>query len=136
MFSTNSRRIVLKEIPIPAWPTQYSNAFDLFQLSSFHENGCIFPKSSFMWLDDKIRNQDSSVPLPDYFMYCLSNCAHNFCITHLNCCSSCGVKSHSLCIDNCSDFASSDHFFILVLNCYDGYTNLLHHIIYFRKILL
>ena len=40
----NFRRIELKEIPIPACPTHYSNAYDLFQLSSFNENGCKFPE--------------------------------------------------------------------------------------------
>ena len=33
----NSRRLIFKEIYIPAWPTHYSNAYNLFQLSSFHE---------------------------------------------------------------------------------------------------
>ena len=41
-----SHRILLIEIPIPAWPTHYSKAYNLFQLSSFHQNGCKFPESS------------------------------------------------------------------------------------------
>jgi len=45
--------MVLKEIPIPAWPNHYSDAYNLFQLSPFNENGYIFSKSSFMWLGDK-----------------------------------------------------------------------------------
>jgi len=89
----------------------FSNAYNLFHLSSFNTNGCKFPKSSFIWLDDKILSQDSSVTLPDCFKYCLLYCAANFCITQLNCCSCCGVKSHSLGIDKCSDCASSDHLF-------------------------
>jgi hypothetical protein len=43
----NSRWIMLKEIPIPAWPNYYSNAYDLFQLSSFNENGCKFSGTNF-----------------------------------------------------------------------------------------
>ena len=123
------RRIVLKEIPITARPTHYSNVYNLFHLSSFNKNGCKFPKVSLLRLDDKIHSQVLSVSLPDYFQYCLFECAHNFCRTHLNCCTSCGVKSHSICSDKCSDYASSDHFPILVLNCYYGYMNLIHHII-------
>jgi len=79
----NSRRIVLKEFPIPAWPTHYFNTYNLFQLSSFNENGCKLSKSSFICLGDKIRDQDSSVMPPDYFQYCLFNCAYNFFRTHL-----------------------------------------------------
>jgi len=52
----NSCRIVLKEILIPTWPTHYSNAYNLSQLSSFNVNGYIFPKSNFIWLCDKIHN--------------------------------------------------------------------------------
>ena len=103
--------MVLKEIPIPAWPTHYSNAYDLFLSSSFNENGSKFQSTSFPWLRDEIRNQDSSVPLPDYFMYCLSSCARKFCNSQLSCCSSSGAKSHSIYMDNCSDCVSSDHFF-------------------------
>ena len=57
------RCIVLKEIHFPTWPTHYSNAYDLFQLSSFHVNGYIFTKSNFIWLCDRIHNLHSSVPL-------------------------------------------------------------------------
>jgi len=102
---------MLKEIPISAWPTNHSNAYDLFKLSSFNENGCKFPKKSFPWLGDKIRSQDLSLPLPDYFWYCLFECACKFSHTHLNCCSCCGVKSHYICVDKCSDCPRSDRFF-------------------------
>ena len=54
---------------------------------------------------------------------------------HLICCSSCDAKSHSICMDNCSDCASNDHFFCFIPNCYNSYTTLIHHIIYFGKIL-
>ena len=50
-FIQNSHHLVLKEIPISAWPIHYSNAYNLFQLSSFNENGCKFPKPSYLWLD-------------------------------------------------------------------------------------
>ena len=63
----NSHRMVLKEIPIPLWPIHYSNAYDLFQLSSFNENDCKFPEPSYFWLGENIRSQDSSVTLTDYF---------------------------------------------------------------------
>ena len=97
---------------------------------------CIFQNESFIWLGEKFCSQDSSVPLPDYFLYCLFECTRYFCNTHLNCCTSCGAKSYSLCMDNCSDCASIDHFFfVFVLNCYNGYTTLIHHTIYFGKIL-
>jgi len=85
----------------PAWPTHCSNAFDLFKLSSFNKNGCKFPNIPLLRLDDIIHSQDSSVSLPDYFMYCLFKCARKFCNTHLNYCSSCGAKSHSTCFDKC-----------------------------------
>jgi hypothetical protein len=120
----NSRRMVLKEVHIPACPTNYSNAFNSFQLSSFNVNGYIFPKSNFKCLCDKRHSQDSSVPLTDYFQYCLFNCAR----THLTCCFYCSVKSHSFCLDKCSACASRNYFFYFVLNRYDGYMNLIHHI--------
>jgi len=44
----NSLRIVLKEIPISVWPTHYSNVYNLFQLSSFNEDGYRFPKSNLI----------------------------------------------------------------------------------------
>jgi len=107
----NSRRILLKEIPIHAWPTHFSNAYNLFHLSSFYVNDYIFPKSNFIWLCDHVYNRDSYVLLTDYFQYCLFNCTHKFCRTHLTCCSYGGVKSHCVCLDNCSDCASSNHSF-------------------------
>ena len=64
-FIQNSHRMVLKEIPIPAWPILGdSSAYDLSKKFQF-------PESSVIWLGDKICSQDSSVPLPDYFQYCL-----------------------------------------------------------------
>jgi hypothetical protein len=110
-FIQNSRQMIFEEIHISAWPTQYSNAYDLFQLSSFHDNGCKFPKISYISLGDKICSQDSSVTLTDYFQYCLFHCIQNFCRSHLNCCSFCGVTSHSFCTDKCSDCDSKDHLF-------------------------
>jgi hypothetical protein len=68
--------MVLKKILIPAWPTHYFKAYNIFQLSSFNENCCKFPKSSFLWLRDKIRCQDSTVMLRDYFKYCLLHCIY------------------------------------------------------------
>jgi len=103
--------MVLKEIHIPAWPPHYSNAYALFQLSSFNKNDCEFPEPIYMLLGDKIRSQDSSVTLTDYFTYCLYYCVNIFCRTHLTCCSYCGVKTCSFCLDICSDSASSNHFF-------------------------
>ena len=44
----NSRRIKFKEIPIPAWRTYCSNAYNLFQLLSFNKNGCKFTKKQFV----------------------------------------------------------------------------------------
>jgi len=43
--------------------------------------------------------------------YCVFNCAPHFCRTYLTCCSYCGVKSCSFCLDNCSDCASRNIFF-------------------------
>ena len=43
----NSCRLVLQEIAIPAWPTHYSNAYNLFHLSSFNANDFKFPKIMF-----------------------------------------------------------------------------------------
>jgi len=63
----NSRWTMLKEIPIPAWPTRYSDAYDLFQLSSFDKNGYKFLIINLLSIDNKIHSQDSSVSLPDYF---------------------------------------------------------------------
>ena len=105
----NSRHLVLKEIPTPARPTHYSNTYDLFQLSSFHETGFKLQDKSFIFLHDKILSLDPSVTLQEYFKYSFFNCVSTFCITHLNCCSSCGVKSHSYCLDECLDCASSNH---------------------------
>ena len=84
-FIHNSRRIALKKIPILAWPTRYSEAYALFQSSSFNESGCKFPEPVYLWFGDKIRNQDSSVILSYYFRYCLFYCVNNFCTTHLKC---------------------------------------------------
>ena len=71
-------------------------------------------------------------------MYYLLDCTHNFCDTHLNCCSSCGAKSHSICIDKCSDCASSYHFFHscpkLLRWLHEHGTS--YHTIYFGKILI
>ena len=102
---------MLNEIPIPAWPTHYSNAYNLFQFSSFNEEGCKFQNTSPLWLGDKIRSQDSSVTLSDYFRYCLFWCVRNFCTTHLKCCSFCGDKCNSnrLCLSKCSDCPSGNH---------------------------
>ena len=70
-----------------------------------------FPEPSFMDLGDKIRNQDSSITLPDYFQYSLFHCVNNACITHLKRCSSCGIRSHSLCFSKCLDCTSGNHSF-------------------------
>ena len=110
-----SRRLVCQEIHIPAWPTHYSNAYNLFQSSSF--TGNTFQQNLFLiGFSDKIRTQDPSVTLPDYFNFSLSCCVHHFCKTHLKCCSSCGNKCTtqfclSNCSYNCSDCTSTDHSF-------------------------
>ena len=104
---------MLNEISISAWPTHYSNAYDLFQSSSFNDNICKFQvEPFFIGFCDKIRSQDSSVTLPDYFRYSLYSCVNFFCKTHLKCCSSCGNKCTTrLCFSNCSDCTSSDNSF-------------------------
>ena len=109
----NSRRIVLKEIPILASSTHYSNAYNLFQSSSFHDNTCKFQvEPFFIGFSDTIRTQDSSVTLPDYFRYCRYWCVHNFCKTQLKYCSFCSNKCNNrLCFSNCSDCTTSDHSF-------------------------
>jgi hypothetical protein len=108
----NSCRLVLQEIAIPAWPTHYSNAYNLFQLSSFNATGCIFPNNYDVYIGDKIRSQDSSITLPVYFRYGLNCCVHNYCKTQLKCCSFCGDKCNkSLCLSNCSDCTSDNHSF-------------------------
>jgi hypothetical protein len=107
----NSRRLVFQEIHIPSWPTHYSNAYNLFQLSSFTEEGCKFPHPCYVTIGRKLRSQDSSITLPDYFMYSLYHCAYKFCDTHLKCCTFCGVTSHRYCTDKCSDCDSNDHLF-------------------------
>jgi len=104
--------IVLNKIPILAWPTNYSNAYNLFQLSSFNDNGCKLPEPIYFWLSDRIHSQDSSVTLPDYFRHCLFLCVNNFCTTHLKCCYSCGNKYHSwFCSSKISDCMSGNHIF-------------------------
>ena len=57
----------------------------------------------------KFLSQDPSVTLQEYFQYSFSRCVSTFFITHLKCCSSCGVKSHSFCLNNCSYCASRNH---------------------------
>ena len=68
-FIQNSRHLVLKEIPISAWPTHCSNSYNLFQSSSFNETGFKFQDTSFIFLRDKILSQDPSVTLQEYFQY-------------------------------------------------------------------
>ena len=68
-FIQNSRHLLLKEIPIPTWPTHYSNAYNLFQLSSFNENGIKFQNTSFIFHGNRIFSQDPSESLPNYSMY-------------------------------------------------------------------
>ena len=104
-------RIVLKEIPNPFWPTHYSSAYNLLELSPFNENGYTLPKSNFIWLHDKVHSQNSPVAITDYFQNCLFNCVRKFCTTHLNCCNSCGVKSRSFCLGKCSECVSRNHLF-------------------------
>ena len=69
------RKIVPEEIHIPAWPIHYSKDFNLFHLSSFTENGCIFPKIIYIWSDERINSQRLSLILPYYcrnsFHYCV-----------------------------------------------------------------
>ena len=82
-FIPQPRRIVTNEISTAAWPTHYSNVYNLFPSSSFNENGCTVPTASYMDRGDKFCNEDSNVTLPDYFQYCLFNCVTDFCTTNL-----------------------------------------------------
>ena len=107
----NSCQIVIKEIPILAWPTPYFKAYNLYQLSSFDKNGCKFRKSSYVWTDERINFQRSSLTLSGYFKHFLFHFVLHFCRTRLNCCSSCGIKSHFICSDKCLTCVSSDQFF-------------------------
>jgi hypothetical protein len=107
----NSRRLVCQEIHIPAWPTHYSNAYNLFQSSSF-TNKKFQVEPCFFGFGDKIRSQDSSVTLPDYFRYSLYRCVKNLSNNYLKCCSSCGNKCPTRnCLNNCSDCTNSNHCF-------------------------
>ena len=111
--------IVLDKIPIPAWPSQYSKVFKLYNSSSFTVKGCVIPepKSLLHLIDtaDKIRAKDTSLTLPEYLHYSLYHCSTNFCSTHLKCCFMCGLTSHSnkriFCLDSCSDCPSHRHTF-------------------------
>jgi hypothetical protein len=108
----NSRRLVCQEIHIPAWPTHYSKAYNLFHLSSFNENGCKFPKVCCLNVFQKISRQDPSLTLQEYFQCSLYRCAYTFCTTHLKCCPYCGDTSHRDCGDQqCLDCDSDDHLF-------------------------
>ena len=108
--------IVLDEIQIPAWPSHYSRVFKLFHLSSFTENGCVFPKSNISYFDiaDKISAQDMNLEVTDYFEYSRFHCILDFCVKYLRCCGFCGLSScenHYVCMNPCSDCSSPDHRF-------------------------
>jgi len=116
------RQLVTKVIYLPAWHTYYSKTYNLFQLSSFTEEGCKFPKPCYIAIGRKIRSRDPSLSLPNYFMYGLFECVNNFCITHLYCCTFFSVTSHCHCTDTVIVMIIS---FDLVLNYFDGYMILL-----------
>jgi len=108
----NSCRLVFKKIPIPAWPSHYSKAYNLFHLSSFNENDCKFPKLWSSEFFQRISREDPSVTLQEYLQFSRSRCASTFCTTHLKCCPFCGDTSHLLCTKvHCSDCNSNAHFF-------------------------
>ena len=108
--------VVFDTVPIPAWPSQYSKVFKLYNSSSFNEKGCIISEHpDFMDIERRLRVKDTSLTLPEYFRYSLFKCSVAFCRTYLKCCYMCGLTSHSdkitFCIDSCSDCPSPDHAF-------------------------
>ena len=118
--SSSHTTIILDEIPIPAWPSHYSKVFKLFHSSSFDAKGCMIPEPSSIFhiflTGIKFRDKDTtSVTLSEYFHYSLFHCSTSFCSTHLKCCYTCGLSSHSdkrtTCSDPCSDCPSTDHKF-------------------------
>jgi hypothetical protein len=112
--SSSLQSINFNTIPIPAWPSHYSKVFNLFHSSSFTEKGFVLSRpKDYLDADDKIRANDSSLTLPEYFHYSLFQCSTAFCRTHLKCCNGCGRTSHpnTDCDASCSDCPSSAHRF-------------------------
>ena len=113
--------LVLDTVPIPAWSSQYSKVFKLYNSSSFNEKGCIIPKPNEIDLLKaglKIFGNVKGYPpvtLSEYFHLSLDNCSSDFCKIHLKCCAHCGLKPHSTmeesCSSLCSDCQSSTHRF-------------------------
>ena len=92
----------------------FSKVFKLFHSSSFTEKGFVLSRpKDYLDADDKLRANDPSLTLPEYFYYSLFQCSTAFCRTNLKCCNGCGRTSHpnTYCDLSCSDCPSSAHRF-------------------------
>ena len=96
------RLFVQPTIQLPKWSTQKSQLYNLFSENSFTSNGCVINKDVKYLVSISTPNS-----INDYFHSCLFSCLFKFCNENLKCCFSCGLPTHQLCLELCSDCSSS-----------------------------